>query len=220
MRLHDILFEYDENSANSKKIINNLKKLGYTAIGSGIDATVWAKDAGSVIKILMPHEVSRAETDAVFLAFYDFCAAHKTSPFLPKFVSIGGLDHALFELDGIAYRQISMEKLEPITNGSFMEQMVWGLSDLATVPFMKWHDAKGQLADPKFWEHFEGTAREGDIVQGLSNPAVEKMYAALFAIMQQLWQFGRSRGMGWDLHTENVMCRGNTPVITDPFTGG
>ena len=219
MRLHDILFEYDENSANSKKIIANLKKLGYTAVGSGIDATVWAKDEGSVIKILMPHEVSRAETDAAFLTFYDFCTAHKTSPFVPKFVSIGGADHAVFTLNNVDYRQISMEKLAPIPNGSFMEQMVWGLSDLATVPFMKWHDAKGQLADPKFWEHFEGSGREGDIMQGLSTPGTEKMYAALFAIMQQLWQFGKSRRMGWDLHTENVMCRGNTPVITDPFTG-
>ena len=219
MRINDILQEADEDSANAKQIITKLKQLGYTAVGSGHDATVWTKEEGSVIKIIMPHELSRGEGDASFLAFYEFYTTHKDSPFLPRFISIGGVDHTVFTLNGVDYRQISMENLEPIANNSFMEQMVWGLSDLAVVPFMKWRDAKKQLADPKFWEHFSGPGTESDIVQGLSNPAAETMYAGLFAVMQELFQFGRSRSVGWDLHTENVMRRGSTPVITDPFTG-
>jgi len=219
MKINDILYEYDQDSANSKQIIAKLKQLGYTAIGDGYDATVWSKDEGSVLKIIMPQELSRDEGDAAFLAFYEFCVAHKSSPFLPRFISIGGEDHTVFTLNGVDYRQISMEKLAPLENNSFMEQMIWGLSELSTIAFMKWRDAKKQLADPKFWEHFSGPNREGDVVQGLSNPAVEKMYASLFVVMQQLFQFGRSRGQGWDLHTENVMRRGATPVITDPFTG-
>jgi len=220
MRANDILKEYDQDSANSKLIAGKLKQLGYTAVGSGIDASVWSKDAGSVIKIIMPSEVSRAESDAAFVTFYEFCTAHKSSPFLPKFISIGGEDHTVFTLNGVDYRQISMEKLAPIPNNSFMEQMIWGLSDLATVPFIKWKDVKAQLSKPEFWTHFEGTAREEQVLLGLSDPAAEKMYAALFVLMQQLWTFGRQRSMGWDLHTENVMRRGNIPVITDPFTGG
>lgn len=211
--------EYDQDSDNSKQIMSKLKALGYAPIGDGYDATVWSKDAGSVIKIIMPQELSRAEGDTSFLTFYEFCTKNKNSPFLPKFISIGGLDHSVFTLNGVDYRQISMEKLAPIANDSFMEQMVWGLSELATMPFMKWQDAKSQLIDPKFWEHFSGPNRENDIIQGLSNPAEEKMYASLFMVMQSLFQFGKSRGMGWDLHTENVMSRGNTPVIIDPFTG-
>ena len=220
MKVNDILKEYDQDSANSKLIAGKLQQLGYTAVGYGIDASVWSKDAGSVIKIIMPTEVSRAESDAAFVAFYEFCTAHKSSPFLPKFISIGGEDHTVFTLNGIDYRQISMEKLAPIPNNSFMEQMIWGLSDLATVPFIKWKDVKAQLARPEFWAQFEGSSREDQVLVGLADPVLEKMYASLFALMQQLWTFGKQRSMGWDLHTENVMVRGKTPVITDPFTGG
>jgi hypothetical protein len=84
---------------------------------------------------------------------------------------------------------------------------------------MKWRDAKAQLLDPEFWAQFEGPGRESDIAKGLSDSSVEKMYASLFVVMQELFQFGRSQRLGWDLHTENVMRRGDTPVITDPFTG-
>lgn len=219
MRLHDFLSEYDQDSANSKQIVAKLKQLGYKKLGSGVDATVWSRDAGSVIKIIMPQELSSIEGEAAFLAFYEFCVAHKGSPFLPRFVSIGGADHTVFTLNGVDYRQISMEKLEHIPNNSFMEQMVWALSDLATVPFIKWQDVKQQLVKPEFWEHFSGPGREQDIIQGLSNPAAEKMYAELFTVMQALYLYGRRRDMGWDLHTENVMRRGPIPVITDPFSG-
>ena len=219
MKIADILCEYDQDSENSKQIIAKLKQLGYKSVGSGYDATVWTKEEGSVIKIIMPQELSKGQGDAAFLGFYEFYSTHRKSPFLPRFISIGGVDHTVFTLNGVDYRQISMENLEPIPNNSFMEQMVWGLGDLATVPFMKWRDAKKQLTDSKFWEHFSGPGRESEVIQGLSDPAVEKMYAGLFAVMQELFQFGRSRGLGWDLHTENVMKRGDTPVITDPFSG-
>lgn len=219
MKINDILQEADEDSANAKQIISKLQKLGYTPVGSGLDSTVWSRDAGSVIKIIMPHELSRAEGDASFLTFYQFCAANKRSPFLPQFISIGGVDHSVFTLNGVDYRQISMEKLEPVENNSFMEQMVWALSDLASVPFIKWRDVKQQLVDPAFWQDFPGPGREQEITQGLNNPATEKMYAALFETMKSLFLYGKTRSVGWDLHTENVMRRGNTPVITDPFTG-
>ena len=219
MKINDILQEYDTDSANSKQIIAKLKQLGYKSVGSGYDATVWTKEEGSVIKIIMPQETAAADGDLAFLAFYEFYTTHKDSPFLPKFISIGGFDHTVFTLNGVDYRQISMENLAPIPNNSFMEQMVWGLSDLAIIPFMKWRDAKKQLLAAKFWEHFSGPGREDDIAQGLSDPTTEKMYAALFAVMQELFVFGRNRGLGWDLHTENVMRRGGIPVITDPFSG-
>tara|TARA_R110000868_G_scaffold390290_3_gene659916 strand:- start:1741 stop:2766 length:1026 start_codon:yes stop_codon:yes gene_type:complete len=223
-RQEEEIVEYDQDSTNSKQIVAKLKSLGYEMLGSGIDASVWSKDAGSVIKIIMPTDVPGNPGDSAFMAFYEFCVAHKNSPFLPKFVSISGADHSVFTLNGVDYRQISMEKLAPIPSNSFMEQMVWALSDLSTVAFIKWRDAKKQLTSPAFWKHFSGTGTEAvgteaDVINGLSNPAVEKMYAGLFAIMQQLNQFGKSRGTGWDLHTENVMHRGNVPVIIDPFLG-
>jgi hypothetical protein len=208
--------EYDTESESSKQIIAKLKQLGYTLLGSGHDATVWTKDAGSVIKILMP-SIDQESSNNAFLVFYEFCQTHK-SPFLPKFVNIGGVHHSAFELNGTQYRQIAMEKLAPLPSGSLMEKMVWALSDLSSIAFIKWQNVKQQLKSAEFWEHFPNPGNHTEeITQALSNPQLEKQYASLFNIMQQLYQTGQKRGLSWDLHTENVMARGDTPVITDPY---
>lgn len=212
------LQEYDAGSEDSKQIINKLNQLGYKMLGSGVDATVWAKDEGTVIKILMPSYDYKV-SESAFLAFYEFCKKHKNSPYLPKFIDIGGVHHSVFELNGQEYRQIAMEKLAPIDGGSFMEKMVWALSDLATVPFIKWNDVKKQLLSSEFWVDFPNQGDHAtEINTAFTNPQVESEYATLFATMQQLWQFGRQQGLGWDLHTENVMQRNNIPVITDPYS--
>ena len=209
--------EYNADSDASKQIVAKLKQLGYTLLGSGADATVWTKDEGSVIKILMPSDYTSA--DDAFLLFYEFCQKHK-SPFLPKFINIGGAHHTVFELNGEQYRQIAMEKLTPLPSGSFMEKMVWALSDLAAVPFMKWTNVRQQAKSNEFWQDFPTKGdHASEVAQQFANPQVEKQYASLFSIMQQLWQIGQQHGHGWDLHTENVMVRGNIPVITDPYLG-
>jgi hypothetical protein len=217
------LQEYDTRSANSKAITAKLKELGYTKIGGGLDASVWSKDAGSVIKIIMPAASRAQDADDVFLAFYNFCQAHKGSPYLPKFVDIGGANHTVFEINGRQYRQIAMEKLAPIEKGSIMEKLVWGLSDMAKVPLMKWSDAKAQLSNDEFWQYFSKKSNQGpmhaaQVKQALTDPQVEKEYAGLFNTMQQLWLNGRKKGLGWDLHTENVLQRNGVPVIIDPYS--
>ena len=218
MHHEDFLSEYDESSQNTKQIISKLKELGYDMLGYGYDSTVWSKDAGSVIKIIMPSDVVRAEGDSAFINFYEFCKAN-TSPFLPKFVSIGGEDHTVFTLNDVPYRQISMEKLKPIPVNTFNEQMVWALSELAVVPFIKWRDAKKQITQDEFWKHFDGPGDEEDVIRNLTNPQTEHLWLSFLDIIKKLYIFGRGRGMGWDLHTENVMMRGEVPVIIDPFTG-
>ena len=208
--------EYDAGSESSKQITAKLKQLGYKMLGSGQDATVWTKDAGSVIKILMP-TYDQELSDSAFLVFYEFCQKHK-SPFLPKFINIGGAAHTAFELNGKQYRQISMEKLATLPSGGLMEKMVWALSDLSSVPFIKWQNVKQQLASADFWKDFPNPGNHTEeVTQALDNPQLEKQYASLFTVMQQLYQTGRQHGLGWDLHTENVMARGNIPVITDPY---
>ena len=209
--------EYDAGSESSKQIMAKLKQLGYKLLGSGYDATVWTKDAGSVIKILMP-SIDQALTDNAFLVFYEFCQKHK-SPFLPKFVDIGGAHHTAFELNGKQYRQIAMEKLAPLPSGGLMEKMVWALSDLSSVAFIKWKNVKQQLTSADFWEHFPNPGNHvEEVTQVLANPQLDKQYATLFTVMQQLYQTGQRHGLGWDLHTENVMARGQVPVITDPYS--
>ena len=44
-------------------------------------------------------------------------------------------------------------------------------------------------------------------------------YEVLFKLMTLLYHTGRINKVGWDLHTENAMMRGDTIVITDPWFG-
>ena len=44
------------------------------------------------------------------------------------------------------------------------------------------------------------------------------MYKQLYTVMQLLYSAGKINKFGWDLHTANVMQRGNgQPVIIDPW---
>lgn len=211
--------EYEQGTDNSKQIFSRLKELGYTKLGGGVDATVWSKEDGHVIKILMPSE-DRETADNAFLFFYDICKDNQQNQFLPKFIDISGSHHSVFELNGTPYRQIAMERLQPIKRGSIEEALVWALSDLATVAFIKWRDVLKELNKPKFWEHYPYGNRWKPAVALLQNPQAEEYYHDLFSTMQDLYNEGRSAGHKWDLHTENVMQRGNgSLVITDPYLG-
>lgn len=216
---NEVLDEYEQGTDNSKQIFAKLQQLGYKKLGGGVDATVWSKDEGHVIKILMP-SADRETADTAFTFFYDICKDNQQNSFLPKFIDIGGVHHTVFEINGTPYRQIAMERLQPIKRGSPEEALVWSLSDLAEVSFIKWRDVLKQLNNPKTWEHYPYGNRWQAAVTLLQNPQSQEYYHNLFATMQDLYKEGRAAGHGWDLHTENVMQRKDgTLVITDPYLG-
>ena len=202
MRAHE-LTAYESGTDNSAQIFAKLKSLGYERLGSGQDATVWSKDENSVIKILMPSDKPH-QAENGFITFYDFCQQHKDLPNLPKFVDIGGAHHTVFEINGQPYRQIAMERLVPIKG--LEERMVWMLSDFANTR-ANWDQTKVKI-----------TELDQDIGKMFSDPKFNADYALLFSTMQVLCLIGKSNGLGWDLHTENVMQRRDgTLVIVDPF---
>jgi len=211
--------EYD-NSATNHKVYAKLRELGYMKLGSGQDATVWAKDEHSVIKILMPTNGSISAADKSFLSFYSFCKAHATNPFLPKFIDVGGENHAVFTLNRVSYRQIAMERLRPIKHNSFEEAMVWLLSDLCDSN-RSWAEVVDTLSDPESWENPSTPIMSKMpqlVLSKLKNTQVNAEYQLLFTTMQVLFKAGRFEGQGWDLHTENVMQRKDgTLVIVDPY---
>jgi hypothetical protein len=43
------------------------------------------------------------------------------------------------------------------------------------------------------------------------------MFEVIFETMRDLVLIGRRRGYEWDLHANNFMMRGDTPVIIDPW---
>ena len=215
------LTEYEHGTDNSKQIFSKLEGLGYKKLGSGQDATVWAKDENHVIKILMPRrtlpsEVANAELG--FITFYDFCKKHPELPNLPRFIDIGGQGHAAFEINGAPYRQIAMERLQQIPRGSFEEGMVWMLADLSKYG-ASWPNIVHQMKNPVSWTGYSGPLNmAAEVNKQFADQAVSTRYGILSVTMGRLYRAGLKSGLGWDLHTENAMMRQDgTVVIVDPF---
>lgn len=206
--------EADTTSQRATEIVTKLKDAGYTQLGTGADATVWAKDDSHVIKILMPDDPS-SQAERVFQKFYEFCQQHPKLSCLPKFNEVNTID-----IGGKDYTQIEMEKLTPIINNTFEEAMVWALSDMVSKN-LSWETVVQELLNPKTW--YGGMTRVMRkmpifVRQRMNSPEFNKTYSQLYEVMRQLYQTGQINRFGWDLHTENVMQRSNGQlVIIDPW---
>jgi len=216
-RMKSNVAEAEAATKNSNEIWRQLRAAGYHHVGSGADATVWAKDDSHVIKILMPEDAG-SKAEQVFRKFYEFSMSHQDLPCVPRFNEVNTVD-----INGKDYTQIEMERLSPIEKGGFLQGVVWLLSDYA-IENKPWSTVERELTDGHPWYFFNpnysGTfARTWQSI--LENPASKKtynMYKQLYAVMQLLYTTGNINKFGWDLHTANVMQRANgQPVIIDPW---
>ena len=173
------------------KLINaHMKKMGYRRLGGGRDAQVYAKQEGSIIKILIPQDgktVGSAEIP--FLEFYKYCRANQKNPHLPKFGQIQGQDYADFHLDGERFVQIAQERLSDIPAPSEYDDMLF------------------------------------DMINSVENntPLEQKYqgYELFYKTLKSVAQRGRELGFENDFIKSdddfNIMLRGKTLVITDPW---
>ncbi len=220
-RTDESIEEAEEGTLNANLISTTLQKAGYKQLGSGADSTVWSKDEGSVIKIIMPEEGEAITAAAnTFYKFYEFCQKNKGVPNLPKFIDIGGKHHATFEINGKEYLQIAMERLYPIPNNSVQEALVWALSDFV-LSHTPWNKVVSTINNTEYFKNYE-TANvqqiEQAVKQTLSNKQENEKYHYLYELMRLVYATGRINKVGWDLHTENVMMRKNGElVIIDPW---
>lgn len=214
MKSTEFTIEAETRTPASKEIRNTLKSHGYKLLGSGADATVWAKNEDEVVKIIMPggHKGAGVAGDT-FMKFYEFCKQNQNLDNLPKF---SGQEVEVFEADGKEYVMVTMERLSPIPTNSFQEAMVWILSDLATKK-LSWEKALEIINDERTWENYEGDIES--ILSTLDSLDQRDLleYEVLYKLMVLLYHKGRINRVGWDLHTENAMMRGDTVVITDPW---
>jgi len=221
MRIRDLTTEAEKNTPAAREISKVLTQAGYKKLGSGADATVWAKDEGSVFKILMPDDATSAAAET-FKSFYNFCQQHKDIACLPRFMAIGadGQHHKTFNIGDREFTLVSMERLYPIRKNTFAEGMVWFLSDYAMTN-NPWDQVKEELSDPVIWvssEHFSRYSNQFASKVKSMSPAEEEQYETLYTVMQILYKTGQINKIGWDLHTENVMQRKDgTLVIVDPW---
>ena len=209
--------EAETDTPNAREISNQLRAAGYHSVGSGADATVFAKDDSHVIKILMPEDVG-SKAEQVFRKFYEFSIAHQGLACVPRFNEVNTID-----INGKDYTQIEMERLAPIEKDTFMEGLIWFLSDYTNTT-QPWETIERELADPNTWKDYSPNYANtfAKTWQSLvENPASKKtyaMYIQLYNVMKLLYSTGNINKFGWDLHTANVMLRGNgQPVIIDPW---
>lgn len=210
----DNLDEAEVATKNSNEIWRQLKAAGYQYVGSGADATVFAKDDSHVIKILMPEDMG-TKAEQVFRKFYEFSMAHQGLACLPRFNEVNTID-----INGKDYTQIEMEKLSSLEKNSFTEGLVWLMSDYTSTN-TSWDDVDEELSMPGSWATFSPRYANAFAKTWQSlrlNLKTYSMYKQLYTVMQLLYSAGKINKFGWDLHTANVMQRGNgQPVIIDPW---
>ena len=208
------LEEAEVATKNSNEIWKQLKAAGYQYVGSGADATVFAKDDSHVIKILMPEDMG-TKAEQVFRKFYEFSMSHQGLACLPRFNEVNTID-----INGKDYTQIEMEKLSSLEENSFTEGLVWLMSDYTSTN-TAWDDVDEELSMPGSWATFSPQYANAFAKTWQSlrlNLKTYSMYKQLYTVMQLLYSAGKINKFGWDLHTANVMQRGNgQPVIIDPW---
>ena len=233
------LDEADDRSIEAKEIDKKLKAAGYKKLGAGVEAAVYIRDQGSVIKILMPALEDMKDlnkdfynAEKTFLSFYNFVKKNKGNPFLPKFIPIQGKDYARFKIGDRTFLQISMEQLYPYKKNSLEEAIIWAFSEFAASK-MSWSEVEDIMGNPETFEYFGDNPQQYYFMakhtapkkfakawQTIAMTDKNKLlyYQLLYETMATLYKYGRANNMGWDLHTENVMRRKDgTLVITDPF---
>jgi hypothetical protein len=217
IRLKDFIAEAESGTKNAREIADTLKKAGYKKLGAGVDATVWAKDDQSVLKIIMPQDLETADSATkTFMKFYEFTQDHKELRCLPRFKKIQGENLAKFSLRGKEYLQISMEKLQPLGKGSAEEILVWHLSDYA-VKNTDWNTVFTDLHKIESYEDLK-PKEEKRYLSFLGDKSKVLEYKMLYTVMKLLYVTGSLNNMNWDLHTENAMQRADgTVVIVDPW---
>jgi len=120
----------------------------------------------------------------------------------------------------------------PLKSGSFLKVLVYQISSYIEgewSPGPKGAGFKNLLLylqeHPENWDGgipFDDRHNDMSLVAQsiLANPAKLKFYSDFYDITAALHATGFNQPDGplrWDLHTENVMRRGQTPVIIDPW---
>lgn len=219
MRYHEITQEADMTSNEAKKIMSTLIGAGYKPLGKGADATVWMKDAGTVIKIIMPDEgEDRTVAANIFYKFYEFVSQNQQYENLPKFIEIGGQHHAKFQIGNKEYIQIAMEQLYQIDEFGIEGDIVNVLS-AGSAKKLNWQNVLDRLIDENaLWaDGSHEPEKTINYIKSLDKTGLAKLQI-LYQLMVVLYHTGRVNKFGWDLHVGNVMKREDgTLVITDPW---
>ena len=186
----------------SYKLHGILKDHGWNILGTGYEATVAEKPGAPYVLKIFP-QVSK------YVQFVQFCQQHADSEHLPRFSRyVRPVPHTRFSY-------VRMEKLKPVREAALLSTYAEYLCAVDQV-------FRSEDRTPVFWNHAmsrwdldELPEKQGytDVAACAQQapPEWSKLIEQLVKLMQaeHIKQF--------DLHSENMMLRGGTLVITDPF---
>lgn len=206
----------DEWSETHEDIADILTKKGYKLLGSGVDQTAFLEPGtGLVLKIFGTQDASHSKTGKVkhtkdhkmFFEWAKYCMANADNPFLPKFSGFTS-----FIYDNQTYLQIRQERLTECP--SDLGHTIEAVSDNITAVPKQQRTIDKIL--PGAREHL-GRWYQDDLStleKYLRHPTATSQ---LLLTMAELSVISTKKGYVWDLHSGNVMMRGKTPVIVDPW---
>lgn len=202
--LHAILTEDELRHTSVAPIMT---KAGYTHLGSGAEADVWSKDAGTVTKIVVSQETFTGKQRKGSLPlFVEYIAANRNNTHLPKLIPSDGHLLRKITVDSKAYYQLNIEKLQPLSpDGKKLVQAITVGGD--------WR--KRASFGPTWFENirlkFKGTAKQ-------LSPEIAKQLPEFMKTVRGLYLYCAKKGARWDLASSNVMQRADgTLVVTDPW---
>ena len=205
MKSHEIIDEWSTTAPDIKKA---LTKKGYKFLGSGVDQSAYLEPGtGYVLKVFgtqpgLHGKLDRFSKDhKMFFKWAAFCMANADNKFLPKFFG-----YESFVWHNHNYLQI---RQEPLTESNQAGRIVECLT----------YYCYGKTATQvlKDLERGRVVFRYKDLFPFLSAMMDIEDVKLLVKTTISLQKLCDSHGWSWDLHNENIMMRGTTPVLVDPM---
>lgn len=231
MKAHEFINEeiIDEWSKTHPGIKKELMKKGYKLLGAGADQMAFLEPGtGYVLKIFGTQNHLYGKPDSfsadqkMFITFAKFCMKNQDNPFLPKFFG-----YESFAYEGNNYLQIRQERLKKSGDlGYTIEAIGDYLNEDGGLSVS--HLMQNSMEAIRRGLHDDTTDNDGHTRDDADFPEVveciellgEKPTELLISTISQLLEICDKKEWGWDLHDENVMLRGKTPVLVDPWVAG
>lgn len=196
MLLHRVLLEYADGDKMAA-FRNAMQASGMVEIGYGANALVMRARDGGVVKIFEP--------DPCYLAFLKLVRASQDNPHFPRVRTLTRFKKGKFRGNYL----LKMEALEPLPKAEYAAATGFHCFVAQTI-------TRNPFSLNLSYAHTRDHAKAGsDPVETARTWAEQntEFAKAIQAVAQ-----GMKSGCGDDLHRENLMKRGDTWVIIDPYT--
>lgn len=195
--VHEIVAERLQN------YVKRLKKLGIKRLGGGSFANVFQHPTlpDVVVKLLV-------ENDWGYEQYVKFSQKNPANKYVPKILQVVNADQAFdkkHEADVENLRLIFMEKLQPALDDDYLEFA----NDCSATLYLKGNANFARM---------DSAINYMNSVSTWVQLSTQKKDPQLAALAQFIVKTRGKRGAALDMHSGNIMMRGNQVVVTDPFS--